>query len=156
MDVVTSEPGPSTPKRKVSFAADVKFPVSSPATQVDTEAPKETSKVDGVIGQVEVYRSGAVKMRLGNGIVLNVWSFLRASLRCVPTRVFQVSEATKPSFLQQAVYLDMENKKLHVLGEVNKRFVVSPDLDALLAAMELADTSTSTLDDANLPKMDSI
>ena len=52
--------------------------------------------------------------------------------------------------------MDMENKKLHVLGEVNKRFVVSPDLDALLTAMELADTSTTLFDDANLIKMDSV
>ena len=49
----------------------------------------------------------------------------------------------------------MENKKLHVLGEVNKRFVVSPDLDTLLTSMELADISdTSVFDDAGLIKMD--
>lgn len=66
-----------------------------------------------------------------------------------------MSEATRPSFLQQAVHLDMENKKLHVLGEVNKRFVVSPDLDTLLTSMELADISdTSVFDDAGLIKMD--
>ena len=33
----------------------------------------------------------------------------------------------------------MENKRLNVLGEVNKRFVVSPDVDTLLYAMGLAD-----------------
>jgi len=38
--------------------------------------PKEIPKVDGVIGHIEVYRSGTVKMHLGNGIVLNVWRFL--------------------------------------------------------------------------------
>lgn len=74
------DPGPSTLKRRVSFAADVKSPASAsgspmPATPVSPEVPKETPRVDGVIGQMEVYRSGAVKMRLGNGIVLNVWSF---------------------------------------------------------------------------------
>lgn len=74
----------------------------------------------------------------------------------VPTHLCQVSEATQPSFLQQAVHLDMENKKLHVLGEVNKRFVVSPDIDALLSSMELADNSVTALDDANLIKMDSM
>ncbi|KAH0836644.1 RNA polymerase III RPC4-domain-containing protein [Lanmaoa asiatica] len=143
MDVNTSDQGPSTLKRKVSFAADTKPPASAseptiPATQVGSEASKETPKVDGVIGHIEVYRSGTVKMRLGNGIVLNV------------------SEATQPSFLQQAVHLDMENKQLHVLGEVNKRFVVSPDLDALLTSMELADTNTAVFDDANLIKIDSV
>ena len=77
MNIDLPDPGPSTLKRKVSFAADVNPPASAPrsttsATQVSPEAPKETSKVDGVIGHIEVYRSGAVKMRLGNGIVLNV------------------------------------------------------------------------------------
>lgn len=52
--------------------------------------------------------------------------------------------------------MDMENKKLHILGELNKRFVVSPDLDVLLTSMELADTSTTALDDPNLVKMDSV
>ena len=33
----------------------------------------------------------------------------------------------------------MEHKRLNVLGEVSKRFVVSPDVDTLLYAMELAD-----------------
>ena len=51
----------------------------------------------------------------------------------------QVTAATQPSFLQHAVYLDPVNKRLCVLGEVNRRFVVSPDLDALLSAMEAAD-----------------
>lgn len=71
---------PSTLKRKVSFAADTKPAASTSGStitenQVGPEAPKETPKVDGVIGHIEVYRSGMVKMRLGNGIVLNVWRF---------------------------------------------------------------------------------
>jgi len=78
-------------------------------------------KVDGVIGQLEVHRSGAVKMRLGNGIVMDV------------------TAATQPSFLQHAAYLDMPNKRLSVLGEVNKRFIVSPNVETLLSAMDLAD-----------------
>ena len=60
-------------------------------------------------------------MRLANGIVMDV------------------TAATQPSFLQHAVYLDSTNKQLCVLGEVNRRFVVSPDIDALLSAMELED-----------------
>ncbi len=28
--------------------------------------------MDGIIGQLEVYKSGAVKMRIGNGIVYDV------------------------------------------------------------------------------------
>lgn len=51
----------------------------------------------------------------------------------------QVTAATQPSFLQHAVYVDSANKRLSVLGEVNRRFVVTPDIDSLLAGMELAD-----------------
>ena len=77
MDVDIPDQGPSILKRKVSFAADTKPPASAsgstiPGTQVGPEVPKEIPKVDGVIGHVEIYRSGTVKMRLGNGIVLNV------------------------------------------------------------------------------------
>lgn len=50
----------------------------------------------------------------------------------------------------------MENKTLHVLGEINKRFVVSPNIDALLTSMELADTSAAAFDDTNLIKMGTI
>ena len=34
--------------------------------------------VDGIIGQLELYRSGAIKMRLSNGILLDV-SLLRST-----------------------------------------------------------------------------
>jgi DNA-directed RNA polymerase III subunit RPC4 len=34
--------------------------------------PKEDEPLDGVIGQLEIYKSGTVKMRLGHGIVLDV------------------------------------------------------------------------------------
>jgi DNA-directed RNA polymerase III subunit RPC4 len=55
----------------------------------------------------------------------------------------QVAAATQSSFLQHAVYIDMPNKQLCVLGEIGKRFVVSPNIDALLAAMEQADEVTN-------------
>lgn len=37
------------------------------------------------------------------------------------------------------MYLDEENKRMCVLGEVNKRFTVSPNVDMLLNALEVAD-----------------
>lgn len=81
MDTDTPEPGLSdTRQRTVSFAADVKPP--APMTTASTMAPAndaptqtEPPKVDGIIGQLEVYRSGAVKMRLGNDILLDVRLF---------------------------------------------------------------------------------
>ncbi|RXW14681.1 hypothetical protein EST38_g11179 [Candolleomyces aberdarensis] len=116
--------------KKVSFGPDVKPPVeATPATSrtastVPSEIPRP-EPLNGVIGHLEVYRSGIVKIRLGNDIVLDV------------------NPATQPSFLQQAVYLDRNEKRLSVLGEVNKQFVASPDVDVLLQALEEADNQPS-------------
>jgi len=93
-----------------------KAPSVSPSKE-----PEPENKVDGSIGELLIYRNGTVKMKLANGILLDV------------------TATTQPSFLQQAVYLDEEGKKLVVLGEVNKRFAVAPDVDALLEAMERKD-----------------
>lgn len=42
----------------------------------DVESSKERGSphhpIDGIIGQLEIYRSGVVKMRLANGILLDV------------------------------------------------------------------------------------
>ncbi|KAG7444279.1 uncharacterized protein BT62DRAFT_933942 [Guyanagaster necrorhizus] len=124
---------PPTDKKKVSFAPTVKAEVPTPATE-----KKEKPVVDGMIGRLEIYRSGAVKMRLTNGILLDVMA------------------ATQPSFLQHAVSLDMKEKKLNVLGEVNKRFVVVPDVDGLLEAMERAEREPRTVleGEEGLIKMD--
>ncbi|KAM5533857.1 hypothetical protein V8D89_012520 [Ganoderma adspersum] len=112
--------------KKVTFAEDTKPPATGASdadgqAAADKDKVEEPSTVDGVIGQLEIYESGVVKMRMRNGIVMDV------------------TAATQPSFLQHAVRLDSTNKRLCVLGEVNRRFVVTPDLDALLTAMELAD-----------------
>lgn len=125
-DKNAAETGDSTDsgEKKVSFAEDTKLPAAAASIEPGTGNPT-SSKIDGIIGHLEVYESGAVKMRLSNGILLDVTS------------------ATQPSFLQQAVYLDTEHKRLAVLGEVNKRFVVAPDIDSLLADMERADAEAT-------------
>ncbi|KAF5336184.1 hypothetical protein D9611_006268 [Ephemerocybe angulata] len=119
--------------KKVSFGPDVKPPADekpTPATSrtastAPSDAPKPEEPLDGVVGRLEVYRSGAVKIRLGDDIVLDV------------------TPATQPSFLQQAVYIDRTDKRLAVLGEVNKQFVVAPDVDALLRALDEADNKAT-------------
>lgn len=67
----------------------------------------------------------------------------------------QVSAATQPSFLQQAVHIDRRNKHLNVLGEVSRRFVVTPNVDTLLDAMTQADQAALTkLEDDTSNAMD--
>lgn len=58
-------------------------------------------------------------------------------------RPAQVTAAMQPSFLQQAVHVDRANKDLRVLGEVSRRFVVTPDIDSLLVAMTQADEAAA-------------
>lgn len=66
-----AEPGPGEdPAKKVTFADDTKPPAA--AAGAPPEKTEEPPKVDGVVGQLEIYESGAVKMRMSNGIVLDV------------------------------------------------------------------------------------
>ncbi|TDL23791.1 hypothetical protein BD410DRAFT_787071 [Rickenella mellea] len=106
--------------KKVTFSDDTK--PASGSTPATTPAPENATdsetKLDGIIGRLEIYQSGTAKMRLGNGIILDV------------------NVATQPSFLQHAVHLDMENKRLNILGEVNRRFVISPNINSLLEKLE--------------------
>ncbi|KAG9099656.1 hypothetical protein FS749_000718 [Ceratobasidium sp. UAMH 11750] len=108
-------------KQKVSFAENTKG--RSLSDDEDDNQPKVKTEEDsekpsgGIIGQLEIYRSGLIKMRFGDGIVM------------------EVAAATQPSFLQHAVYFDDAKNRLVVLGEVNRRFIVSPDVDLLLDDM---------------------
>ncbi|KAE9406994.1 hypothetical protein BT96DRAFT_874956 [Gymnopus androsaceus JB14] len=116
----------STPAaKKVSFATDVKseVEVQASSSQGTSTAAETKEEVDGMIGHLEIYRSGAVKMRLANGILLDV------------------NAGTQASFLQQAVHLDLNENRLAVLGEITKHFIVTPDVDVLLNAMDAAESS---------------
>jgi DNA-directed RNA polymerase III subunit RPC4 len=71
------DPKPVEKGKKVSFAPDVKSEAgsgpSTPATVSDAATPApEKSTLDGAIGQLEIHRSGAVKMRLDNGMLFDV------------------------------------------------------------------------------------
>jgi len=123
--------------KKVSFVSDVKPTPDSSRTASTAPPDPQSQTIDGNIGQLELYRSGAVKIRLGNGMLLDV------------------NAASQPSFLQQAVHLDKEEKRLTIIGEVNKQFIVSPDIDTLLAAMEEADKKLPVIDgEESMIKMD--
>jgi len=136
--VSASDQIPAVEGKKVSFAADTKPDRSSSSPSVVPSEPKKVEPISGVIGQLEIYRSGTVKIRLSNDILLNL------------------NAATQPSFLQQAVKLDIARKQLIVLGEVNKQFVVSPNVEALLGALEDDDNAPVLIDGGNnLIKMDS-
>jgi DNA-directed RNA polymerase III subunit RPC4 len=60
--------------KSVTFSPDTKPPAADTSEESQAEKAFE-SKVDGVVGQLEVYESGAVKMRLTNGMVMDVSLF---------------------------------------------------------------------------------
>jgi DNA-directed RNA polymerase III subunit RPC4 len=68
----------------------------------------------------------------------------------------QVNAAIQPAFFQQAVCLQHRDKRMIVIGDLHKRFVVSPDVDTLLTAMDEADRAPGpTVDgEEKLIKMD--
>lgn len=47
-------------------------PAVPPQGAAKKPEPEPDEKVEGIIGQLEVYESGAVKMRLSNGIAMDV------------------------------------------------------------------------------------
>ena len=129
-----SEDGAKT----VTFSEDVSTP--APGVKQETQDDKAAEeKLDGVIGRLEVYQSGAIKMRLTNGMVLDVRNHCLWVYTIETYFRSQVNAATQPSFLQHAAYLNSEEKRLCVLGHVNRKFVLSPDIDTLLTAMEQAE-----------------
>lgn len=59
--------------KTVTFSEETKPP--APGVRQETQGDKAAEeKLDGIIGQLEVYQSGTVKMRLTNGMVLDVRS----------------------------------------------------------------------------------
>lgn len=74
-NVPASDQIPEVGGKKVSFTADTKPDASSSLPSVAPSEPKKVERISGIIGQLEIYRSGAVKIRLANDILLNVSFF---------------------------------------------------------------------------------
>jgi len=89
--MVTEPPIPAVDKgkgkavdvpKKVTFATPdgPGSGTTTPSAKPEDSAPEKVTapSVDGIIGQLELYRSGAVKIRLANDILLDV-SLVRSS-----------------------------------------------------------------------------
>ncbi|KAK2975808.1 hypothetical protein RJ640_022825, partial [Escallonia rubra] len=70
----------------------------------------------GYMGKMLVYKSGAVKLKLGDTL-------------------FDVSPGSDCVFAQDVVAINTTNKHCCVLGELGKRAVVAPDINSLLEEM---------------------
>jgi hypothetical protein len=52
---------------------------------------------------------------------------------------WQVSPGVPTTFVQQLVHMDHHRRNATVLGEVNKNFVMTPDIDRLLDELRMHD-----------------
>ena len=68
----------------------------------------------GTVGKLVVYKSGKMRMKIG-------------------AFVYDVAAGADCSFLQNVVAVDIDGQKASVLGDISKRFVVSPNVDLLLS-----------------------
>ncbi|KAM0909514.1 hypothetical protein ACQ4PT_014779 [Festuca glaucescens] len=71
----------------------------------------------GLLGKVLVYKSGKVKMRLGDAL-------------------FDVSAGMNCAFAQAAVAINTNKKHCCSLGEVNRRAIVTPDIEYLVGSVK--------------------
>ncbi|KAI9464629.1 hypothetical protein BJY52DRAFT_1184353 [Lactarius psammicola] len=111
--LVNKATSPSTRLNTSRSQADTKPPASVPE-DVDKDQPPP--HVDGVIGQLEIYKSGAVKMRLANGILLDV------------TAATQSSFCNKPRFV---VTPDIDSL-LEAMTQVDKAAIGKVETEGLL------------------------
>uniref|UniRef100_A0ACD5W922 Uncharacterized protein n=1 Tax=Avena sativa TaxID=4498 RepID=A0ACD5W922_AVESA len=118
----------------------VQFPSSLPlprqveadmdtSEDVETEGTKSKESIrgcklkdlpGGLMGKVLVYKSGKVKMRLGDAL-------------------FDVSAGLNCAFAQDAVAININKKHCCSLGEVNKRAIVTPDIEYLVDSAKKID-----------------
>ncbi|KAG0288214.1 hypothetical protein BGZ96_007980 [Linnemannia gamsii] len=109
-------PGSSAP---VGQRAKPKAPGAAAAKSAEKEEETEDSHLqqEGKIGRLLIYKSGKVKMKVGDILM-------------------DVSSGSECSFLQDLVVVDSNNKQAFVMGSVQKRMVCVPNLTELLSGLE--------------------
>ncbi|GJJ77762.1 DNA-directed RNA polymerase III subunit RPC4 [Entomortierella parvispora] len=95
--------------------------VGGAAKQAEKNEVEESHlQQEGKIGRLLIYKSGKVKMKVGD-------------------IVMDVSSGSECSFLQDVVVVDSNNKQAFVMGSVQKRMVCVPNLTQLLNGLEASD-----------------
>ncbi|KAK9178540.1 hypothetical protein WN943_027732 [Citrus x changshan-huyou] len=101
-------------KQPASTKGKEKAESSKPLGRTDAPKDLDLSKLPGgYMGKMLVYKSGAVKFKLGDTL-------------------FDVSAGSDCSFAQDLVVIDVKDKTCCVLGQLDKLAVVSPDIDSFL------------------------
>ncbi|KAF9580495.1 hypothetical protein BGW38_002844 [Lunasporangiospora selenospora] len=92
----------------------------TPATKEELEEAHQLQQ-EGKIGRLLIYKSGKVKMKVGDVIM-------------------DVSSGSECTFLQDLVVIDSKQKQAFVMGTVQKRMICAPNLTQLLNGLEVDDT----------------
>ncbi|CAK9144170.1 unnamed protein product [Ilex paraguariensis] len=108
------------PMTKQSTNTGVREMASSlnPTKGVDTseKACQLHELPSGFMGKMLVYRSGAIKMKLGDTL-------------------YDVSTGLDCAFAQDVVAINTEEKHCCIVGELNKRAIITPDVDSILGSI---------------------
>ncbi|GAK66779.1 uncharacterized protein PAN0_014d5003 [Moesziomyces antarcticus] len=86
----------------------------------DTKRGGRSSSKEGLVGKLNVYRDGRVFLHFGE-------------------LVMEVTGGSQSTFLQQVMLLDPSNRTATALGELHRKFIVSPELDCMLNDINLYD-----------------
>ncbi|ERN09518.1 hypothetical protein AMTRI_Chr09g32760 [Amborella trichopoda] len=110
----------SLPIPKRSATADGKE-VQDDSGQKRTGKSEMPSRLEdlqaGFMGKLLIYESGAVKLKIGDTL-------------------FNVSPGSKCEFAQEVAAINTRDRQYCVLGEINKRAIVTPDIDDLLKKLQ--------------------
>ncbi|RKO95571.1 hypothetical protein CAUPRSCDRAFT_4693, partial [Caulochytrium protostelioides] len=72
----------------------------------------------GIAGKLIMYASGKMRMKFGPGVY------------------FDVEASPEANYRQSLVGINLKDRQTYTLGDVQSRFVCSPDVDCLLSTME--------------------
>lgn len=84
------------------------------------KAQRSPHKVEGKIGKLDVYRDGRVFFRFGE-------------------LVMEVTGGSQSTFLQQIMLLNRKGGTATALGELHRKFIVTPELDCMLDDISMHD-----------------
>uniref|UniRef100_V5GS22 Uncharacterized protein n=1 Tax=Kalmanozyma brasiliensis (strain GHG001) TaxID=1365824 RepID=V5GS22_KALBG len=113
-----------------------------PSSEIDSDADSAIDSADedkktklttnnqheGLVGKLDVYRDGRVFLRFGE-------------------LVMEVTGGSQSTFLQQVMLLDPSNRTATSLGELHRKFIVSPELDCMLNDIKLHDEEERAKED---------
>lgn len=114
---------PSAVKDEAPASSEVEDDSDADSEDDDTKRDAKSSgssNKEGLVGKLDVYRDGRVFLRFGE-------------------LVMEVTGGSQSTFLQQVMLLDPNNRTATSLGELHRKFIVSPELDCMLNDISLHD-----------------